>query len=151
MLFGFRAQSVIPQYFGSFDQRLTATVIDWLFVWGVFIIIAFVAILFITDQQMRVEVGGSMVMMAFVFNLAYHILMECSAKQATFGKQIIKIKVCDMEGRRISFGRSAGRNLAKIFSVSTFFIGYVLAFFTRQKQSLHDMLAGTLVMKDRLF
>jgi uncharacterized RDD family membrane protein YckC len=44
-----------------------------------------------------------------------------------------------------------GRNLAKIFSVLTFFIGYLLSFFNKEQQCLHDMIAGTLVMKDRLF
>ena len=77
--------------------------------------------------------------------------MECSAKQGTFGKQILKIKVCDMQGERISFVRSMGRNFAKIFSVMTLFIGYLFSFFNKQQQCLHDMIAGTLVMKDRLF
>jgi uncharacterized RDD family membrane protein YckC len=151
VLFGFKAQSVIPQYFGSFDQRLMAAAIDQLLVGGIFIIIAFIAILFITDSELRPVVGLSIVAMAPVANFIYHVLMECSAKQATLGKQAIKIKVCDTDGQRISFGRSAWRNFAKVFSAATFFIGYLLAFFTRQKQALHDILAGTLVMKDRLF
>ena len=56
-----------------------------------------------------------------------------------------------MDGRRISFARSAGRNLAKLFSLASLFLGYVICFFTKQQQCLHDMMAGTLVMKDRLF
>ena len=77
--------------------------------------------------------------------------MECSARQATFGKQILAIKVCDMQGKRVSFGLAAGRNLAKVFSALPFFIGYLFAFFNKQQQCLHDMIAGTLVVKDRLF
>src|SRR6476619_7054087 len=37
-LFGFRKQPQPLQYFGSFDQRLLATVIDWLIVSAGFII-----------------------------------------------------------------------------------------------------------------
>jgi len=77
--------------------------------------------------------------------------MESSAKQATYGKLILHIKVCDLLGYRVSFGRATGRNFAKIFSVMTLFIGYLLSFFNKQQQCLHDMVAGTLVMKDRLF
>jgi uncharacterized RDD family membrane protein YckC len=146
----FKKQSVIPQYFGSFDQRLMAVAIDWFFVWGACIIVAFVLVLFIRDSASRVVIALSILGVAPVLNIIYHIVMECSAKQATYGKQILKIKVCDMQGERISAGMSIGRNLARIFSVATFFVGYVLSFFTKQQQALHDMVAGTLVMKDRL-
>ena len=57
------------------------------------------------------------------------------------------IKVTDLEGNRISFGRALGRNLAKIISVLTFYIGYIMAAFTAKKQALQDMIAGTLVVK----
>jgi uncharacterized RDD family membrane protein YckC len=149
-ILGFKKQSVIPQYFGSFDQRLMAVVIDWFFVWGVCIIIAFFAVLFIHDVTGRTVVVITIFGAGPVINIIYHIVMECSAKQATYGKQILKIKVCDMQGERISAGMAIGRNLARLFSVATFFIGYVISFFSKQQQALHDMVAGTLVMKDRL-
>ncbi|WP_295801770.1 RDD family protein [Mucilaginibacter sp.] len=149
-LLGFRKQSVIPQYFGSFDQRLMAVAIDWFFVWGACIIIAFILVLFVNNAATRSVIALSTLVLAPVVSIIYHIVMECSAKQATFGKQILKIKVCDMQGERISAGMAVGRNLARIFSVATFFVGYVISFFTKQQQALHDMIAGTLVMKDRL-
>jgi uncharacterized RDD family membrane protein YckC len=75
--------------------------------------------------------------------------MECSGKQATYGKQILKIKVCDMEGARAGLWQIFGRNLGKLLS-SIFFIGYFISFFNRKQQCLHDMIAGTLVVKERL-
>src|ERR1700761_3969326 len=45
-LLGFSKQALIPQYFGSFDQRLLASVLDWFFVSGICILIAFTATLF---------------------------------------------------------------------------------------------------------
>ena len=149
-LLGFKKQSVIPQYFGSFDQRLMAVAIDWFFVWGVCIIVAFILVLFVHDAAVRIVVELAILGVAPVINIIYHIIMECSAKQATYGKQILKIKVCDMQGERISAGMAITRNLARIFSVATFFVGYLLSFFTKQQQALHDIIAGTLVMKDRL-
>ena len=150
-LLGFSKEALIPQYFGSFDQRLMATALDWFFVSGVCIVIAFIISLFVKDQASRLVIVFSLFGVIPVVKLIYHIIMESSAKQATYGKQILNIKVCDMQGSRINPGRAAGRNLAKIFSVLTFFIGYLFSFFTKQQQSLHDMIAGTLVMKDRLF
>jgi uncharacterized RDD family membrane protein YckC len=148
-IFHFRKQTVIPQYFGSFDQRLLASVLDGLFVSGFYIIIAFTAILFIYDSQTRLAIGLSLLIIIPVTNLVYHIKMESSARQATYGKQILKIKVCDMEGKRISPGKAVGRNFGKILS-SISIIGYLLLFFDKQQRCLHDMIAGTLVVKDRL-
>ncbi|HZY35840.1 MAG TPA: RDD family protein [Mucilaginibacter sp.] len=150
-LFGFKAQAVVPQYFGSFDQRLVAWALDWFFVSLVCLPIIFALALLISNQEFRIVLIISLSAIIPVANLFYHIVMECSPKQATYGKQIIKLKVCDMEGRQISFGRSAGRNLAKLISGTIFYAGYWICFFTKQQQCLHDMMAGTLVMKDRLF
>ena len=148
---GFSKEALIPQYFGSFDQRLMATALDWFFVSGVCIIIAFIVSLFVKDQAARLVIVFSLFGVIPVVKLIYHIIMESSAKQATYGKQVLNIKVCDLQGNRISPGLAAGRNLAKLLSVFTLFIGYLFSFFTKQQQALHDMVAGTLVMKDRLF
>jgi uncharacterized RDD family membrane protein YckC len=77
----------------------------------------------------------------------YYAIMESSPAQATVGKQALGIQVTDLEGNRISFWRALGRNLAKIVSVLTLFIGYLMAGFTARKQALHDLIASTLVVK----
>jgi len=150
-LFGFKKEAIIPQYFGSFDQRLMASALDWFFVLLVCVPLAVVVSLFIHDKEQGLPVIFGILALIPLVKIIYHIVMECSAKQATYGKQIIRIKVCDMEGERISFGRSLCRNVAKLFSVAPFFLGYVFSFFNKTQQCMHDMLAGTLVMKDRLF
>ncbi len=150
-LLGFSREALIPQYFGSFDQRLLASALDWFFVSGICIIIAFATVLFVDDKAVRLIITFSFLGIIPLIKLIYHIIMESSVTQATFGKQILKIKVCDMQGCRIGAGRAAGRNAAKLLSVLTFFTGYLFSFFNKQQQCLHDMIAGTLVMKDRLF
>jgi uncharacterized RDD family membrane protein YckC len=105
---------------------------------------------FIDDKAERMMVAFSLAIIVPLVKIVYHIIMECSARQATFGKQIIRIKVSDMEGNRISFGRSLGRNVAKIISVLPLFLGYLFCFFNKTQQCMHDMLAETLVIKDRL-
>jgi len=48
---------------------------------------------------------------------------------------------------RISFGRATGRFFARIISGLTLGIGYLMVAFTEKKQALHDMIAGTLVLR----
>jgi uncharacterized RDD family membrane protein YckC len=79
--------------------------------------------------------------------LVYYAAMESSSNQATVGKIALGIQVTDLEGNRISFGKALGRNLAKILSALIFYIGFIMAAFTAKKQALHDMIAGTLVVK----
>jgi len=80
----------------------------------------------------------------------YYSLMESSSRQATLGKMAVGIKVTDLHGNRISFGRATGRYFAKLVSSFTMLIGYLMAGFTARRQGLHDMMAGTLVVfKDR--
>jgi uncharacterized RDD family membrane protein YckC len=77
----------------------------------------------------------------------YFSLMESSSWQATLGKKALGLTVTDLEGRRISFGRATGRYFSKIISTLILFIGYIMAGFTEKKQALHDMIAGTLVLR----
>ncbi len=148
-LFGFEKQALL-QYFGSFDQRATAAVIDWFLVSTVCAVPAFIATIFLSDRIALLSVALSLLAIIPLVNLIYHIIMESSAKQGTYGKQILKIRVCDMQGDPITTGHATGRNLAKVFSVLTLGVGYLMAFFNKQQQCLHDKIAGTLVVKDRL-
>jgi uncharacterized RDD family membrane protein YckC/Tfp pilus assembly protein PilE len=82
----------------------------------------------------------------FLFSLLYWSVQESSSHQATFGKRALGIKVVDLDGKSISWGRAVGRWFARLLSGFFFCIGYLLALFTSRKQTLHDMLAGTLVV-----
>ena len=77
----------------------------------------------------------------------YYALMESSSKQGTIGKQLMGIKVTDLEGNQISFARASGRYFGKILSALILMIGYLMMLFTQKKQTLHDIMAGCLVVK----
>jgi uncharacterized RDD family membrane protein YckC len=77
----------------------------------------------------------------------YEAALESSKYQATLGKMALGLKVTDLEARRISFLRATARHFAKILSGLVLMIGFIMAGFTERKQALHDMIAGTLVMR----
>jgi len=79
----------------------------------------------------------------------YFAILESSPKQATLGKMAVGIMVTDVNGYRLTFGKASGRYFAKYLSLLTFFIGYIVVAFTDKKQALHDLVAGTLVIKKR--
>lgn len=77
----------------------------------------------------------------------YHAVLESSEWQGTIGKKVLGLRVTDMNGYRISFGRATGRYFGQILSGMICAIGYIMVAFTEKKQGLHDMLASTLVLK----
>jgi uncharacterized RDD family membrane protein YckC len=99
------------------------------------------------DYQADPAAASSASTLSTVITWLYYALMESSAKQATVGKMALGIVVTDLEGRRIGFGRATGRHFAKILSALIIGIGFLMVAFTQRKQGLHDMLAGTLVVK----
>ncbi|HDR88342.1 MAG TPA: RDD family protein [Bacteroidetes bacterium] len=88
-----------------------------------------------------------LVIITILLGWLYFALMESSKNQGTLGKMALGLKVTDMKGQRISFGRATGRYFGKIISGMIFMIGYILAGLTEKKQALHDMMAGCLVVR----
>jgi uncharacterized RDD family membrane protein YckC len=85
--------------------------------------------------------------LAFVGQWLYEALLTSSSWQGTIGKKVLRLKVVDEAGNRIGFGRATGRFFAKILSSMFMCIGFIMIGFTERKTGLHDMLAGTKVMK----
>ena len=75
----------------------------------------------------------------------YYAVLESSKNQATLGKIAVKIAVTDLNGNRITFSSATLRFFAKVLSVLTFFIGFIIIAFTKRKQGLHDIIAGCLM------
>jgi len=78
---------------------------------------------------------------------AYYALMESSPAQATVGKIALGIYVTDVEGDPIDFRRASIRFWAKVISTLTLMLGWLMTAFTPRKRALHDILAGTLVLR----
>jgi len=76
----------------------------------------------------------------------YYSVMESSPTQGTLGKMALGIKVTDLEGNRVEFGKATGRHFGKLVSGILLGLGFVMAAFTQKKQALHDMMANTLVV-----
>ena len=128
----------ISREYGGFWIRFVAAIID-----GILLaIVQFIIGLVIDDQTTTTLIN-------IVLGWLYFAGMESSANQATLGKRVMGLQVTDLEGDRIGFGKATGRYFAKIISALILFIGYFMIGFTEKKQGLHDMIAGTLVIKNR--
>ncbi|WP_338469981.1 RDD family protein [Niallia sp. XMNu-256] len=84
---------------------------------------------------------------SFIVTVAYFAGLHSSKWQATIGKRLLKLKVIDGNGNRITFWRAFGRYVAMSFLSGILCIGYIMVAFTEKKQGLHDLIASTIVIK----
>jgi uncharacterized RDD family membrane protein YckC len=96
--------------------------------------------------------GGSSYFAGFVIALTaiwlYFAGFESSGLQSTLSGRILGLRVTDLQGEPISFNRATVRHFAMYLSaVTPFAVGYLMAFWTKRRQTLHDYVSSTLVLK----
>lgn len=128
---GVCSQGITTPIFAGFWRRSCAFFID----------ILFVAILTIPTMSM-VPIFPSI-----LAGWLYSALMESSGWQATLGKRAAGIIVTDVNGVRLSFGRSSVRYFAKFLTTATLGVGFLMVLWTKNRQCLHDMVSGCLVYR----
>jgi uncharacterized RDD family membrane protein YckC len=156
----------VPTY-ATFGQRLLAVIIDIILIMVLqsFVIVPIMAAIGIgvastienpetmTEADAIGMLGpifaaiGTIWLVSLAIQVLYFTLMESSKTQGTVGKMALGIKVTDLNGERLSFGKALIRAIGRIISGFTMLIGYLLAAFTEKKQALHDMIASTIVVK----
>ncbi|HEY6971192.1 MAG TPA: RDD family protein [Candidatus Angelobacter sp.] len=150
---------LIASPYGGFWIRVLAYLIDRIVVGAIYSPIAIYFALRMVAELRRLPPNGPeqlgpifhfvsiVVPLAFVVQWLYEALLTSSSWQATVGKRVLDLKVTDEGGNPISFERATARFFAKVLSSLALGIGFLMVAFTARKQGLHDLLAGTLVMK----
>jgi len=136
-----------PKEHAGFLLRLFAFLID-------FIIISIINYIVVVTMKLDIRVTSEAFSpiilythpLAILVNWLYFAILESNPNyQATIGKSILRLKVVDIYGKKISFGKASGRFFAKILSGLILGIGFLMIAFTKNRQGLHDLAAGTFV------
>jgi len=134
--------------YGGFWRRLVAVLLDTI-------------ILYFPAATVRVLLGLSAIGMfdpetsaswvattfEFLLDFIYATAFLCSSARGTLGMQVMDLHVTDLKGDRISFARATGRYFATVLSILTFGVGYLMQLFTSRRQTLHDLVSGTVVVR----
>lgn len=89
----------------------------------------------------------SFVVVAGLVETAYFAFLESSTYQGSLGKLAMGLKVTDLEQRRIALGKAILRRVARTVTGFTLGIGFLMVLWTRRRQTLHDLMVGTLVTR----
>jgi uncharacterized RDD family membrane protein YckC len=82
----------------------------------------------------------------FLVAALYLGFLPATPLQATPGKRMVGLRICDRTGKRIGLLRSLLRLVAFVPSIGIAGAGFILAAFTPRRQALHDLAAGTFVV-----
>lgn len=123
-------------------DTIAVTILVFLII-GLFVLIE----ISVFNGSKDLKIMGILLALAAVF--FYGVFMEASKYQGTLGKLATNTIITDYNGERLSFGRSFGRNAGKLVSACLpLYFPYIMVCFTARNQSLHDMMAKTLVSKN---
>jgi uncharacterized RDD family membrane protein YckC len=92
----------------------------------------------------------------FLIWSGYFALFEWAWSGQTPGKRLMRLRVIREDGRPITFYEAAARNLVRIFDmlpalplVPLYSVGLVSVFVSRRDQRVGDLVAGTVVVRER--
>ena len=120
--------------FSSFGSRFVASLID-----------AVIMLIPMMILGMIVPFVGPL-----VIGLFYKPIFEASLAQATPGKRIMGLVVSDLNGNRITIKAAFIRYAISFLSCLLLCIGHIVALFTEKKQSVHDLVADTIVTDGKM-
>src|SRR6185503_6588206 len=138
-------------------SRAAALTIDLLLLFLGSIFLAVVAEA--ADWWRRIEASsggwamGLLFLVFFSFPLAYFALLEALNGGRTVGKQALGIRVVMDTGRAITPTAAVVRTLVRLidcfFPICPFLPGFFMVVFSKSNKRLGDMVAGTIVVRDR--
>jgi uncharacterized RDD family membrane protein YckC len=137
-------------------SRFIAILVDYL-IWGfAFLILVLLAAIVIPALHFFGGISanwaiGIALFIVFLLHWGYFALFEAFGNGRTPGKKVARIRVIHQSGRGINVVEALARNLVRyIDSLPSFYgVGIVTIFLSRRNQRLGDMVAGTLVVRDR--
>jgi uncharacterized RDD family membrane protein YckC len=151
---------VLPEsYYGGFWIRVAAYVLDSIILSAVFIplfLIFCLPVIMRTANQPNWEQGPPPELFGIIFLLVpvfwiiqwlYESLLTSSRWQGTLGKRILRLKVTDDFGNKITFARATGRFFGKILSGMVMYVGFIMVAFMERKRGLHDIICSTQVLR----
>ena len=131
----------------GFWIRCAASVFDYAFMLTVGAVVVFIArLLWGPRLEASVVLLASLTAFNLLFGAFYYILLHWILGQ-TLGKALLRLRVVTLSGGSLSLGTSLLRWIGYLFSLLPFLAGYVMAGVRHDKRALHDLLAGTWVIR----
>jgi uncharacterized RDD family membrane protein YckC len=150
----------VPLHFAlaSIGNRFLACAFDHALQTVAFIVMYFIFDALVSSLNVSGMAGASrwaaalMIIFYFLLWSSYFIIFEWRMNGQTPGKRWLKLRVIREDGRPITFWEAAVRNLLRIFDIiwpPFYSIGLISVFVSARGQRVGDLVAGTVVVRER--
>jgi len=133
----------------GFGARSLAALVDC----GILIVLLFIeALVLVGVFGLRVERDLGMADAPYFLIAALIAWLYCAGfdsgrRGATPGKRALGLEVVDLNGERPGFARATLRFVLRGLTAATAMLGWIMIALTSRRQALHDLAAGTLVIR----
>jgi uncharacterized RDD family membrane protein YckC len=133
-------------------SRFTAQLVDLLVLAAMMAALGLVAFGIATLTGATTTATLVLVVVGFLLFWAYWIVPEALWSGRTLGKRLLRLRVVDARGGPLTVGQAIVRNLLRIvdFLPSSYAVGAVVMFASPRNQRLGDLVAGTVVVRERM-
>ena len=131
---------------GGFWVRVVAVIIDSIVLIGFILLINVLFVVNIAPPDSDGDPSGVATLVNLILYFLYSPVL-ISKWGTTIGKRALNLYVVRNDGGRCDFWRALGRTCAMILSGLPFGIGYLMVAFREDKRGLHDLIAGTAVIR----
>jgi uncharacterized RDD family membrane protein YckC len=141
------ADAVRPHESAPFALRCGALLIDYMLVAVVVVFSTLLARLFSTRSTADATITAGLIVAAIVAALDLIALPAFTGR--TVGKWATGLRVERRDGERVGIVRSLVRHtVGYLASLVTLGLGFLIAAFSREGRALHDVIAGTIVVRE---
>jgi uncharacterized RDD family membrane protein YckC len=128
-------------------SRFLAWIVDWA------VIASLASLLSLFAAGFSIIAGeaaqGVALLLYFVVSIGYRIALESRWRGQTIGKRLLRLRVMDAQGLRLTFSQVCLRNLLRVVDMIPvlYFVGGVACVVSRRAQRLGDLAANTVVVR----
>lgn len=139
--------------YADLRERFFAELLDFLVIVSITIVIIFliVAAIAITGRDSFIYHSNALPILGgliFSISIAYFALLESGTQGATFGKRWMNIRIINIDQGTLNHVLALWRLFLFILSLLSLGLIFLLQPFTTRKQALHDMITGTIVIRN---
>ena len=103
--------------------------------------------LYLTKSESEALWSARGFLTGLIVDFIYNVMLMGGNKQSTYGQRAVGIKIIKDSGGPVGYATAIGRWIVSGFSSILLKIGFLIAIFTKNKKTLHDFIAGTIVVE----
>ncbi len=127
--------------FATLPERFAAAFVDYAIILTIFMLLVSLV------ANSTGEIINAKFWHVFAIEWLYFSSQHSSQKRATLGMRVMKLEIITMNQQQLQFTTASLRYICSLLSSIILWLGHLMMLTNDLRQTLHDKMAGTLVIK----